>query len=149
MERHTTSLTVSAQLFLVNRKFHIEIVRDQSKRGPYTRLELHSCLLHDAECNLLATAEFLVPAIMHRTYITTTTLVIQANKVAVAHTLEDMPKLHVIDVTSYGTRAPSPPRSLQMDTNLVVSYSFYLRITPVGSGRTSHMFCCSHRFTAA
>jgi len=68
MERHTTSLTVSAQLFLVNRKFHIEIVRDQSKRGPYTRLELHSCLLHDAECNLLATAEFLVTAIMHRTY---------------------------------------------------------------------------------
>jgi len=66
--------------------------------------------------------------------------VTQANKVAVAHTLEDMPKLHVIDVTSYGTRAPSPPRSLQMDTNLVVSYSFYLRITPVGSGRTS----CTH-----
>jgi len=34
--------------------------RDQSKRKSYTRLELHSSLLYDAERDLLVIAKFLV-----------------------------------------------------------------------------------------
>jgi len=51
----------AAELF-VNTEFHMAVNRGSvdSERGPSMRLDLPSCLLHDAERNLSAIVKFLV-----------------------------------------------------------------------------------------